>query len=115
VALELDAVLFDPPEALEREHLKPTGVGQHWAVPGSKPMQPAEVLDDALAGAEVQVIGIAQDDLCAGSPDISGTEPTNDGMGPNWHERWGAHFAVRQGKSPGPGRTGGSLDPKLEH
>ena len=41
VALELDAVLRDPPQPLEREDLEAAGVGEHRAVPGGEAVQAA--------------------------------------------------------------------------
>ena len=42
----------------EAEHLKPTTVGEHRPTPSHEPRDSAGRLDDLLAGAEVEVVGI---------------------------------------------------------
>ena len=115
VALELHPVLGDAAKALEGEHLKATRVGQHRPVPGGKPMQPTHLLDHLFAGPEMQVVGVAQNDLGAGAADIVGAETPHDGVGPHRHERRRLDLAVRQRERAGSGRASGALNPKFKH
>src|SRR3954468_24757407 len=115
MTLELHAVLVNAPEALQREHLKATGVGEHGAVPGGEPMEPAQVLDDGLTGTQMEMIGVTQNDLRAGSLHVSGAEAPNDAVGADRHECRRADFSVRQSEGAGPGGTGGSVNPEFEH
>src|SRR4051812_8603687 len=107
MTLELHAVLVNAPEALQREHLKATGVGEHGAVPGGEPMEPPQILDDGFTGAQMEMIRVAQDDLRAGSPDIVRAEAPNDAVSPDRHERRRADLSMGQREGTGPGGTGG--------
>ena len=75
VALELDAVLADASEALEREHLEAAGIGEHRARPGGEAVEPAHRANHLLAGAEMQMVGVAEDDLRAGARHVAGLRP----------------------------------------
>ena len=74
-------------------------------VPGGEPVEPAHGLDHRLARPEVQMVGVAQDDLGAGAADVSGAESSNHGMGAHRHECRGLHLPMRQGESAGAGRA----------
>jgi hypothetical protein len=87
MTLELDAVLLDPAQPFEREDLKSTGIGQHGAVPGGEPVQPSHGLDHALTRPQVQVVGIAQNDLGAGAANVPRAQPSDDSVSTHWHER----------------------------
>ena len=65
VALEFDALLVDATKACEREHLEAAGIGQQRAIPCHELVKAAELLDDVLAGTDVQVVGVREDDLRA--------------------------------------------------
>ena len=71
--------------------------------------------NDRLAGAEMQVIGVAQDDLRAGPLDVAGAQSAHDAMGADRHERRRQDRAVRQGEGAGPGGALLGLEPELEH
>ena len=116
VALELDAVLLDPPQPLEREDLEAAGVGEHRPVPGGEAVEPAHARDDVLAGAEVQVIGVAEDDLRAGArarrrrcrPRTTPWVPTGMNAGR-------LDGAVGQGERAGARGAGRALEREVEH
>jgi hypothetical protein len=94
MTLKLDAVFFDPPKALQGKHLKPTGVGQHRAIPRGEPMEPAKTSNHLFARAQVQVVRVPQNDLGTGSTYIVGTETADDSVGSHRHEGRRLHFSV---------------------
>ena len=115
MTLKLDPVLADPPETLEREDLEPAGVGEHRARPGGEPVQAAHVADDVLAGTQVQMIRVAEDDLGAGAADVLGAESADDTVGADRHEGRRLHRAVRQGEGARSRGSLGGVESKLEH
>ena len=72
MALEGDALLPDAAESLQRKHLKPPRSPVSIEIlPGREPMEAAHVLDDQLARAKMQVVGVGEDDLGTGAADIT--------------------------------------------
>ena len=63
VGLEADAFLADLSRGRERIHLVASAVGEDRPVPADKTVQAAGFFQNVRAGTQVQVIGIAQDDL----------------------------------------------------
>ena len=63
--LEPRALVGDPAHAREAEHLIAAAVGEDRPVPGHEPVQPAAPRDQIVTGPQVQVIGVAQNDLGA--------------------------------------------------
>ena len=62
VAGELDARLGNGPEGFEREDLKAARVGQHRFGPGGEFVETTQHRHHVLAGAEMQVVGVAEND-----------------------------------------------------
>ena len=115
VRLELDAVLADPAEPFEREHLEAARIGEHGPPPGGEPVEPAHVADDLLAGTEVQVVGVAQDDLRAGALDVAGAQAADHAVGADRHEGRGLDGAVGQRERAGPGVALRGVQAEPEH
>ncbi len=65
VGAEADAFLRNLSEFGEGEDLESAGVGEHGAGPADELVEAAEGADEFMAGAEVEVVGIAEDDLRA--------------------------------------------------
>ncbi len=65
VRAELRAVLADPPHRREAEDLVAAAVGQDRAVPADEPVQAAAARDQPVARPQVEVVGVAEDDLGA--------------------------------------------------
>ena len=66
VRLEVHAGIGDPPASLEAEDLVAAAVGEHRARPADEAVQAAAPGDQVFARAQVQVIGVAEDDPGAG-------------------------------------------------
>ena len=67
VRLELGAFLGDHAPLGEAEDLEAAAVGQDRPVPADEAVQAAAPRDQLVAGAEKEVIGVAEDDLGAGA------------------------------------------------
>jgi hypothetical protein len=115
VALKLHPLLLDPAQPLERKHLEAAGVGQHGPFPGGEPVETPHCLDHFFAGTKMQVVGISQNDLRAGPPHVSGTEPSNHRVGAHRHEGGRVDLAVGQREPSRPSEPRGSLEAELEH
>ena len=115
VADELDPVLLDLPESLEGKHLEAARVGEHRAVPGGEAVEPAQRLYHRLAGPEMQMIGVAQDDLRAGPEYLVRMQPAHRPVGPHRHECRSLHRAVWQGEGSGAGEALGGVKGEFEH
>ena len=65
VRAEFDAVRFDFADFGEAEDLEAAAVGENRLFPIHEPVQPAGGADDVEPGPDVEVIGVAEDDLRA--------------------------------------------------
>ena len=63
VGAEDNSLLGDAAQAAETEDLVAAGVGEDGARPGHEAMESAKPLDEIGSGAEVEVIGVGEDDL----------------------------------------------------
>ena len=70
VAAERHAVVVDDPQVAERDDLEAARVGEDRAVPVHEPVQAAEPCDALVAGPQVEVVGVGQDDRGAGLADV---------------------------------------------
>ena len=71
-------------------------------------MQPAELGDHVVARAEVQVVGVAEDDLRADRAQLVRVEALDRSLRPDRHERGRPHVAVGGAEDPGArGAVGG--------
>ena len=60
------SLLFQLAARGQRKDLKAAAVGEHRAFPGREAVHAAGAFEDLHAGAQVEVIGVCQDDLRAG-------------------------------------------------
>ena len=115
MAAELDALFRHPAQALERKHLKAAGVGEQVAGPGHEAVQPAELGDDVFAGPEVQVVGVAEDDLRAAAREVARRQAFHGALGADRHEARRVHHAVGQVPAAGARAAGFGDDLELKH
>jgi hypothetical protein len=93
---ETDAFVGDLTKRAERKDLKAAGVGEQGAGPTDEAMQAAEPADGLVSGAEIEVIGVAENDFCAeGFERVLGDGLDGSG-GADGHEDGGLDSAVRQ-------------------
>jgi hypothetical protein len=87
----------------QREDLEAARVGEHRAGPVLEAVQPAEARDQLVARLEVQVVGVAQDDLRAVRQQLVGAERLHGGARAHRHEHRRLHVAVRGAQRAGAG------------
>ena len=75
------ALFGDLAQLCQTEYLKSTAVGQNGAVPAGKFVQTAHIGYQLVAGAQMQVVGVAQHDLCANVFQVLSRQPALDGTG----------------------------------
>ena len=71
----------------EAEDLEAAGIGEDGAGPGHESVQAAELADQFVAGAEEQVVGVAEDDAGVEVfPEVALGEAFDGGLGADGHE-----------------------------
>ena len=107
--------LRDPSEPFKGEDLEAARIGEHGPVPGGEAMQSAKRPHRLLPRAEVEVVGIPQNDLRAGSAHLLRMKAAYGSVGSDGHERRGQHRSMRQDQPPGPREAFGGIEGELEH
>jgi len=92
---ELDPVGFDFADLGETEHLKTAAIGENRLVPIHELVQPAGGGDDIKPGPDVQVIGVAKDDLSTALQQFARIHGLDAGLGADRHVNRRVHDAVR--------------------
>lgn len=65
-------------------------------------MESAEFSDQLMSGAKPEVVGVAENDLCAEQFEFGGVESLHAALGAHWHENRGLHLAMRQRQRAAP-------------
>lgn len=65
VRAKFNAALRDFPQLIETENLESARIGENTALPRHEPVQPAQFADDFMSGSQIEVIGVAQQNLDA--------------------------------------------------
>ncbi len=102
MAAKLDAFLGQFPEVGEAHHLISAAVGQDRARPVHEFVQAAQLRHPLRAGAQHQVVGIAQDDIGAGIAHGLGRHGLDRRGGPHRHEGGRADLAPAHRNRAGP-------------
>ena len=90
----------------QAEHLEPAAVSQNGAIPLGKLVQASHLGHELVTRAQVQMIGIAQHDLCADILEIQRRQAALDGGGcGDVLERRGLYRTVDRGKLTAAGGT----------
>ena len=101
--IEAHAVLADLAQFGEGKYLEAAAVREDGPVPGHEAVQPAEGLDEPVAGAHMQVIGVGELDLAADVSQIARRERAlYRRLGADVHEHRRLHCTVRAGELPAP-------------
>jgi hypothetical protein len=88
---EFHAVGLDLADFGEAEDLEPAAVRENGAFPVHELVQAAGGPDDVESRAEVEMIGVAEDDLGAHFAEFARVEGLDAGLGANGHEHGGVH------------------------
>jgi hypothetical protein len=116
VAAERHPIVVDHPQVAERHDLEATGIGEDRPIPGHELVQPAEPRDPLVTGAQVEVIGVGQDDRRAGSLEVIRVQRLDRRVRADRHELRRVDRAMGQLETAqaGTGRTvGGRRDEDL--
>ena len=104
--VEGHAFLGDLAQLGQTEHLKPAAVRQDGAVPFCEFVQAAHIGHQLITRTQMQMIGVAQHDLCADILEIQRRKTALDGSGRgNILERGGLYRTVDRGKLTAAGGT----------
>src|SRR5712692_2025806 len=95
MGLEAYPFLTHARQCPETEHLKTPAIGEDGGRPGHEGMQPAKAADEAVARAEREMIGVAQDDTRPTGYQVAGAQRLDGGLGANRHKHRGVEGAVR--------------------
>ena len=107
-APERDAVVVDTRDRVsKREDLEAAGVGQDRAVPRHERMEPAEVADQLVAGPEMQVVRVTEQNLGAEAAHLERVERLDGSFRPDGHEDGSPHVPVPRSQHTGPRRPVG--------
>ncbi len=104
---EGDAVVPDVAEFREAENLKTPTVREDRSIPSHEAVQPAEVADEFAARPQVQVVGVAKDDLGADFKEVDGGDGLDRSLGADGHEDRGLDGAVKRLEPAAAGRRRG--------
>ena len=109
-ASERHALVVDARDRVaEREDLEAAGVGEDRQVPRHEAVQPAELADQLVAGPEMQVVGVAEQDLGAEVAHLVRVQRLHGPLRADRHEDGRAHLPVRGPQHPGAGSPVGRL------
>jgi hypothetical protein len=99
-------------DAGEREHLEAARVGEDRPLPAGEPVQAAGGADDLEARAQVQVVGVAEDDpgVEGRRLELAGGHGLDRALGADRHEHRQRDRAARGVQPAGPGVAEHALD-----
>ena len=103
---KLDALFRDFTQFGETEYLKATAIGQDRALPIHEFVQPAHFFHQIRAWANIQVVGIAQNNLRPDLFNLRRRHPFNRGLSADRHENRSLNIAMTCFKDTTTGRSG---------
>jgi hypothetical protein len=98
VRLKRHALVVDAGPRCQAEDLETATVGQNGALPGHEPVQTTQLRHRLGAGAQGQVVGIAEQDLHAQCGELVGPQPLDCGLRTDGHEHGCIDHTVRCGE-----------------
>ena len=99
VAAEGHAVVIQHAGVGQAEHLIAAGIGQDGTVPGHEVVQTAHLLHQTVAGPQVEMIGVGEDELGLQFVQVAGLQRLDVGQGA--HRREGGHVDGAVGRMIG--------------
>ena len=107
VGLEGHAILGNARQIAQAEDLEAAAVGEDGQAPAHEVVQPAETADEFVAGPQVEVIGVAEDDRGAAVEQVAGTQGLYGCLRAHRHEHGRVDDAVRRFQAPEAGLAAG--------
>src|ERR1700681_1448654 len=95
VGAELHAVLGELAQVAEAEDLEASGVGEDGLVPGHELLHPAKLADGFDAGAEIEMVGVVEQDLNVEFVENVLGDAFDGGQGADGHEDGSFNLSVR--------------------
>ena len=115
VRLKGDAMLGDFAQAGEAEDLEAARIGEDGVGPGHEAMEAAEGTDELVAGAQIEVVGVGEEDGDAKVVgEIALRESFDGGLGADGHEDGGFDGSVRRVEQSGAGASVGAFGLEFE-
>ena len=105
MVLKMHALLGDFAQFRERENLESTAVRQDRAVPRHELVQTPKAGDELFAWADMEVVGVSQNDLCAEAAKLVRAHGFHRGLRADGHEYRRLHGAAPCVHSRSPGGT----------
>ena len=117
VGSEGDPVGVDLPAVGQGKDLVPAGIGQQRARPTHELVEAAKPGDRLVAGAQVQMVGVGEEQSCAQSFQLRGGDGLDRRLRAYGGEERGEQFAVRrsQDSRPRPAVCGGEVEIHRAH
>lgn len=115
VTLESHTIVVDLASLRQREDLKAARVGEHGIRPLHELVQATHVADEFVAGAQVEMISVAQDERGVDLLEMFGREGFDRCLRAHRREDWREKVAVWRGENPGAGAVVFGRDLELEH
>src|SRR5581483_3102541 len=112
--LESRAFLVDRAPRGETEHLVAAAVGQNGLLPSDKGVQTAAPRDEIVAGPQVEMVRVAEQDVRADILEIAMGDRLDGALGTHGHERRRRDLAVRGAHHPGACSAVGACDAERE-
>ncbi len=100
VAAEGDAVLVDVARVGQAEDLVAARVGEDGTVPAHKLVQSAEFADQLMAGAQIEMVGVGQDQVATGFGQVARFQRLD--IGQRAHRRKDRRLDGTVGRAEGP-------------
>ena len=97
---ERNALIADLAKIAEAENLEAARVRENRVRPGHKSVQPAHFANQFVAGTQIEMIGVRENDLRAESFEVLLRLPFHRRGGSNGHERRRLDHAVRSRQPP---------------
>jgi len=110
---EGDTVFFYFSQLAETENLEAAGVSEDGARPRHEAVESAKLANLVNAGSQIEMIGIAQQDLYAQFFQQILGDALDAGKRANRHEYGGFNFSVRGDEATGTGGAGGGVNLEL--
>jgi hypothetical protein len=113
VRAELDAIVSNFAERAKREDLEAAGVSKEGARPTHEFVKAAHAADGLVAGTEIEVVGVAEDDFCAERFERVLRDGFDGALGADRHEDRGFDSLMGQQETAA-AAAGGGFGEKLE-
>ena len=91
---ELDALLAHLVQLVQAHDLEASGIGEDRPIPAHEPVEPAKGTHGFDTGAQVEVVGVSEQDIAARRPEFVGRERLDRSHGTDGHEGRRRDFTV---------------------